>query len=151
MQKTFDSFSGEPGLFLFTTKTGASHKEEYPSSYEFSRGTDISVFADVTRGHRGKKSAFIEFRETQKKGKIEKIEMLATPVLGGFEFVVPSLQDTFSYRVVTPSLKSDWQTLQAYDPPSVQSVNWNITPPPYLKMDDITNQSFGYVRVPEGE
>ena len=31
-----------------------------------------------------------------------------TPVLGRFEFVVPALKDAFEYRVVTPSLVTDW-------------------------------------------
>ncbi len=146
LQKTIDALSGEPGLFLFTTKTGATHNQEYSSSYEFSRGTDISVFADVTRSHRGEKMAYIEFEEN---GRMKRLEMLATPVMGRFEFVVPSLQKDFIYRVVTPSLVSDWQKLQAYDPPSVSEVNWKIIPPDYLKMDNIDHQNFGYIRAPE--
>ena len=43
LQKSIDSFSDEPGLFLFTTKTGSSLNEEFPASHEFVRGTDISV------------------------------------------------------------------------------------------------------------
>ena len=38
LQKSMDSLSGEPGLFLFTTKTGSTKLEEYPASKEFSRG-----------------------------------------------------------------------------------------------------------------
>jgi hypothetical protein len=147
LTKTMDSFSGEPGLFLFTTKTGASHKEEYAPSFEFSRGTDISVFADVTRGHRGEKLASIEFKEN---GEVQRLEMLSTPIMGRFEFVVPSLQEDFNYRVITPSLESEWQKLQAYDPPSITKIKWEINPPAYLKMDNISHQNFGYVRVPEG-
>lgn len=147
LQKSIDSFSGEAGLFLFTTKTGSSKMEEYPASKEFSRGTDISVFADVTRDHRGEKKAFIEFKEN---GNVESLEMLRTPVMGRFEFVVPSLQQDFSYRVITPSLESEWQLLQAYDPPSISSFNWEITPPSYLKAENISYQGFGYFRAPEG-
>ena len=147
LQKSMDSLSGEPGLFLFTTKTGSTKLEEYPASKEFSRGTDISVFADVTRGHRGQKKAFIEFEEN---GMIESLEMLRTPIMGRFEFVVPSLQSDFSYRVVTPSLESEWQLLEAYDPPSISTFNWEITPPDYLKMEKISHEGFGYFRAPEG-
>lgn len=150
LQKSIDSFSDEPGLFLFTTKTGSSLNEEFPASHEFVRGTDISVFADVTRGHRGNKTAFIEFRETEEMSKVEKLEMLTTPVLGRFEFVVPSLQDKFTYRIVTPSLESDWQTLSAYDPPSVKSVDWVITPPDYTNEKQLSHKDFGYFRAPEG-
>ena len=150
LQKSIDSFSDEPGLFLFTTKTGSSLNEEFPASHEFVRGTDISVFADVTRGHRGNKTAFIEFRETEEMSKVEKLEMLTTPVLGRFEFVVPSLQDKFTYRIVTPSLESDWQTLSAYDPPSIKSVGWVITPPDYTNEKQLSHKDFGYFRAPEG-
>ena len=147
LQKSFDALSGEPGLFLFTTKTGSSMKVEYPSSNEFSRGTDISVFADVTRGHRGEKKAFIEFKEN---GVIENLEMLRTPVMGRFEFVVPSLQNDFHYRVTTPSLESEWELLRAYDPPSIAQSQWQISPPSYLKMEDMEHNGFGYFRAPEG-
>lgn len=147
LQKSIDSLSEEPGLFIFTTKTGSSKLEEFPASNEFSRGTDISIFADITRGHRGEKSSFIEFKED---GQIEKLEMLSTSVLGRFEFVVPSLQNNFSYRVITPSLESEWQLLQAYDPPAIRIAKWEIIPPEYLKLPQIDHENFGYLRVPEG-
>ena len=82
--------------------------------------------------------------------KVEKLEMLTTPVLGRFEFVVPSLQDEFTYRIVTPSLESDWQTLSAYDPPSLKSVDWVITPPDYTNEKQLSHKDFGYFRAPEG-
>ena len=145
--KSLASLSGEPGLFLFTTKTGSSQNVEFPSSYEFSRGTDISVFADVTRGHRGKKSATIQFKEN---GVIDELDMLATPVLGRFEFIVPSLQDEFHYRVVTPSLESEWQKLNAYDPPSILSSKWIVNPPTYTKIEKTEHDDYGYIRAPEG-
>ncbi len=147
LQKSFDALSGEPGLFLFTTKTGSSTMEEYPSSSEFSRGTDISVFADVTRGHRGEKKAFIEFKEN---GTIQSLEMLRTPVMGRFEFVVPSLQSDFNYRVITASLESNWERLLAYDPPAIEQSEWQISPPSYLKMNKMKHDGFGYFRAPEG-
>jgi hypothetical protein len=147
LRKSIDSFSDESGLIVFTTKTGSSQKEEFPSTHEFSRGTDVSVFADVTRGHRGEKLAFIEFEENND---IERLEMLSTPVMGRFEFVVPSLQNEFAYRVVTPSLESEWQKLSAYDPPSILSANWQISPPAYMKMENLKHEDFGYARAPEG-
>jgi hypothetical protein len=146
-QKTFDALSDEPGLTLFTTKTVAAEQTQYPASHEFSRGTDVSIFADVTRGHRGEKSAFIEFEE---EGKIERIEMVSTPTLGRFEFVASSLQEPFEYRVVTPTLDSRWETLSPFDPPALVQAKWTIIPPAYLKMDSLEHLGFGYLRAPEG-
>jgi hypothetical protein len=147
LQKTFAAFSDEPGLTLFTTKTVAAEQTQYPASHEFSRGTDVSVFADVTRGHRGEKIAFIEFKE---EGKIERIGMVSTPTLGRFEFVASSLQEPFEYRVVTPTLESEWQRLSPYDPPALVQAKWTVSPPSYLKMDSFEHLNFGYLRAPEG-
>ena len=146
-QKTFAVFSDEPGLTVFTTKTVAAEQTQYPPSHEFSRGTDVSVFADVTRGHRGEKSAFIEFKEG---GKIERLEMLSTPTLGRFEFVASSLQEPFEYRVVTPTLESGWERLSPFDPPAIIQAKWTVSPPAYLKTDPFEHFGFGYLRAPEG-
>ena len=70
--------------------------------------------------------------------------------LGRFEFVVPALKDVFEYRVVTPSLVTDWYMVSPYDPPSLRSAKWKILPPSYLKMEEFEHDGFGYVRVPEG-
>jgi len=147
LQKTFDSFSGEPGLTLFTTKTGSSEQVQFPASHEFTRGTEVSVFADVTRGHRGEKNADIEYKVD---GKTERMEMISTPTLGRFEMVVPPLSEVFEYRVVTKTLESEWQILNPYDPPSLVSAKWVAVPPAYLKMDTIRHEGFGYFRAPEG-
>ena len=146
-QKTFAVFSDEPGLTVFTTKTVAAEQTQYPPSHEFSRGTDVSVFADVTRGHRGEKSAFIEFKEN---GNVERLEMLSTPTLGRFEFVASSLQEPFEYRVLTPTLESGWETLSPFDPPALVQAKWTVSPPAYLKMDPFEHFGFGYLRAPEG-
>lgn len=147
LQKTFDSFSDEPGLTLFTTKTGSSDQVQFPASHEFTRGTEVSVFADVTRGHRGEKNADIEYKVD---GKIEKMEMISTPTLGRFEMVVPPLSEAFEYRVVTKTLESEWQILNPYDPPALVNAKWVAVPPAYLKMDTIRHEGFGYFRAPEG-
>ena len=147
LKKTFDSLSDEPGLTLFTTKTASLGETQYPASHEFTRGTEVSVFADVTRGHRGLKSARIEY-ETD--GGKESMDMISTPTLGRFETVVPPLLDSFRYRVVTPTLESDWEVLEPYDPPSLVHAKWVAEPPAYLKMETIRHEGFGYLRVPEG-
>ncbi|MDA0724272.1 MAG: hypothetical protein O3A82_07915 [Verrucomicrobia bacterium] len=147
LQKTFDSLLDEPGLSVFTTKTGETRAKEHPASYEFSRGTDISVFADVTRGHRGKKNAFIEFEEN---GKVERLEMLETTTLGRFEYVVPGLAEPFVYRIVTLSIEGNWQKLNPYDPPVLEEARWDIIPPSYSGLVAFEQVGFGHRRVPEG-
>lgn len=146
VQKAFDSLSAEPGLIVSTNLTVSLNSVEGPPTNEFTRGSDVSIFADIIRGHRGTKLATIEFGED----KTETIEMLETPVIGRFEFVVPALKENFRYRVRTPSLSSDWHTIKPYDPPALKLARWKITPPAYLKMESTVHEGFGYARVPEG-
>jgi hypothetical protein len=47
-------------------------------------------------------------------------------------------------------LESEWQKLSAYDPPSILSANWQISPPAYMKMENLKHEDFGYARAPEG-
>ena len=145
--KAFDSLSDEPGITISTGLTGTLNQADGPPSNEFTRGSDVSIFADIIRGHRGQKDASIEYRDGDK---IESIDMLETPVLGRFEFVVPALKDVFEYRVVTPSLVTDWYMVNPYDPPALRSAKWKILPPSYLKMEEFEHDGFGYVRAPEG-
>ena len=148
IRKALDAHSEEPGLSLFTAMSGTNLEEIFDASGEFTRGADISVFADVTRGHRGQKEAYIEFEDNG--SVVSRMEMLSTATLGRFEFVVPSLTSPFKYRVITPSLASEWNILQPYDPPAVLSINWEIEPPSYVRQDRFSHQAYGYVRAPEG-
>ena len=147
LQKTFDAFSEEPGLTVFTTKTGEVNARENPASHEYSRSTDVSIFADVTRGHRGSKKAFIEFEED---GVTKSIEMMDTATLGRFEFLIPGLDEPFRYRIVTPSLQGVFETLTPYDPPSLEEARWTIKPPSYVGMESFDRVGFGHESVPEG-
>ena len=147
VEKAFDSLSLEPGLSVFSRLTGSVDELSFPATDEFTRGSDVSIFADVLRGHRGEKSATIEFEDVDG---IESVEMLDTPVIGRFEFVVPSLREKFHYRVVTPSLMSEWHSISPYDPPSLKSAIWSLSPPAYTNLPDFEHEGFGYVRAPEG-
>ncbi len=147
VQKAFDSFSEEAGLAISTNLTGSLNGENGPPSNEFTRGSDVSIFADIIRGHRGQRQATIEFRDG---GEVESVEMLETRVLGRFEFVVPALKNTFDYRVVTPSLMTSWHAVNPYDPPALRSARWLITPPSYTKIGAFSHEGFGYVKAPEG-
>ena len=148
VRKAMDAVSDEPGLSVFTALSSDATNQVFEASDEFTRGSDISIFADVLRGHRGEKSALIEFKEAT--GEISSMNMLRTPILGRFEFVVPSLEESFYYRVRTPSISTDWNTLNPYDPPAAKVVKWNISPPAYTKQEDFEHLDFGYVRAAEG-
>ena len=147
VQKAIDSLSAEPGLTVSTSLTGTLSQKEGPPSNEFTRGSDVSIFADIIRGHRGQKKARIEYVTGEE---TETVDMLETSVIGRFEYVVPAIGEIFKYRVVTPSLVSEWHNVIPYDPPALKSALWDITPPAYLKMDSFEHDGFGYVRVPEG-
>ena len=147
VRKAIDSLSDEPGLTVSTSLTGTLTQEEGPPNNEFTRGSDVSIFADIIRGHRGQKEAKIEYLLGEE---TESIDMLETSVIGRFEYVVPAIRETFEYRVVTPSLVTEWHRVIPYDPPALKSALWKIIPPAYLKMESFEHDGFGYVRVPEG-
>jgi len=147
VQKAFDSLSDEAGLSISTSLTGSLNGDNGPPSNEFTRGSDVSIFADIIRGHRGQKQAMIEYKNGVE---VESVEMLETRILGRFEFVVPALKDTFEYRVVTPSLITAWHKVNPYDPPALRTAKWKISPPAYTKLDPFEHEGFGYVKAPEG-
>ena len=147
VMKAFDFLSDEPGLMVSTTLTGSLDQEAGPASNEFTRGSDVSIFADIIRGHRGKKTAKIQFGQNNRDNVIE---MLETPIIGRFEFVVPAIKEIFKYRVITPSLNTDWHSITPYDPPALKIAQWKVTPPSYLKTEPFTHEGFGYAKVPEG-
>ena len=74
-QKAFDSLSDEPGITVSTSLTGTLNQADGPPSNEFTRGSDVSIFADIIRGHRGKKEATVEYLDGSE---IVAIEMLET-------------------------------------------------------------------------
>ena len=59
--KAFDSLSDEPGITVSTSLTGTLNQADGPPSNEFTAGSDVSIFADIIRGHRGKKEASVEY------------------------------------------------------------------------------------------
>ncbi len=146
MSKARAVISGENGLEVWTSLSGSTNKILNPPDAEYRRGTDVSVFADVLRGHRGKKEAFIEWLELNR---TVQLSMLPTGTAGRLEFVLPSLQQPIRYRVMTPSLQSSWYQIEPYDPPSLEFARWEITPPAYLKMEPIIHDGFGYIEAPE--
>ena len=146
MTKVRAVMSGESGLLVWTSLSGSTEEILNGPNAEYRRGTDVSIRADVLRGHRGKKEAWIEWIE---QNRTVQLSMLPTPTPGRLEFIIPSLQETVRYRVVTASLQSDWYEVVPYDPPSLEFARWEITPPAYLQMPPFTHDGFGYIEAPE--
>ena len=146
LNKALASWTGEPGLRVQTSLSGATDDQLNDPDFEYRRGTDVSIRAEVLRGHRGSKSASIEWGEEN--GTV-RLSMVPTETPGQLEFVLPSLQETLRYRVVTPSLESAWHQIIPYDPPELEFARWEITPPAYLKMGQINHDGFGYLEAPE--
>ena len=63
MTKVRAVMSGESGLLVWTSLSGSTEELLNGPNAEYRRGTDVSIRADVLRGHRGKKEAWIEWIE----------------------------------------------------------------------------------------
>jgi len=137
---------GETGLLVWTGLSGAVEERKNPPDSEYRRGADVLVHAHILRSHRGVKDAWIEWAD---RNSSSRLKMLPTATPDRVEFVLPSLTDPIRYRVVTPSLKSDWYSITPYDPPELEFARWEITPPAYLKMPPFIHQGFGYLEAPE--
>ena len=146
MSKVRAVIGGDAGLEVWTGLSGSSEKLRNPPDAEYRRGADVLVYAHVIRGHRGTKEAWIEWSD---RNHTTRSSMLPTGSSDKLEFVLPSLTEDLRYRVVTPSLKSAWYTLQPYDPPELEFARWEITPPAYLKMETLIHDGFGYIEAPE--
>ena len=63
MSKVRGLLSGESGLTVWTSPSGSSEYLLNHPDAEYSRGTDVSIHADILRAHRGTKEARIEWLE----------------------------------------------------------------------------------------
>lgn len=147
MIKAQADLSGLPGIVLYTAPSGSSGETLLGPDAEFRRGMDVSIFADIKRGHRGEKQAWLEVDGSSN---TSIFEMLTSSNSSRMEFVVPAIREEVRYRVYTASMESSWHTITPYDPPQLEFAHWNIQPPAYLKLPKIVHQGFGYLEVPEG-
>jgi len=145
-QKAFGHFSGAPGLRVTTRLSALDGSSENPADWEYARGSDVSVFADVLRAHRGSKEAFLEYEQN---GRLLSMQMLSTGDTSRFEFIAPSLREKLRYRVTTPSLTGDWHELIPYSPPELRKVTWRVRPPDYVGLPESEHMGFATNKVPE--
>ncbi len=147
VQKMLDAWTGEEGLVVTSGISSGTEMVELPPSTEIQRGADVSIYAEIIRPHRGRYEAWIETKEREQ---IVRTPMIPSEKASTMEFILPVVEQPVEYRVVTPSLESEWYNIVPFDPPVLEFATWNFIPPAYMKLDEFTHQGFGYVKVPEG-
>ncbi len=129
--------SGVPGITLHTAPTGADGSLLYGPDSEFRKGLDISLFADITRSHRGEKKAWVEIAGSST------FEMVPTAIPSRYEFIIPALQVPVQFRVITSSLETSWHEIIPSEPPTLACAPWAIQPPASLTMPEINHNGLG--------
>ncbi len=139
-------FGEQPGLEVRTSLSGAPEIHWNLGDAEYRRGTDVSIHAEILRDYRESQDAWVEWMDGNQ---TTTLKMLSKQKSAWLEWVIPGLDQSFRYRVVTASLQSDWFQIEPYDPPEIEFVHWEITPPAYLKMPPILHNELGYIKAPE--
>jgi len=96
-----------------------------PGSVDAPEGSDLAIAAEVKRWQR---SASIDYRGPN--GEIESYPM-SMAGKAEFSFTWYALEESFDYRVRTPSLQTEWWTVTVFDPPEIEAIEIDITPPAY--------------------
>ena len=146
VEKTLAHFSGLPGMEITTRLSALEGGSENPPDWEYARGSDVSIFANVLRSHRGTKDASLEYEQS---GRLHSVQMLSTSEAGRFEFIAPSLREKLRYRVTTPSLNGEWHELTPYSPPELHKVTWKVSPPKYTGLPAAQYEGFTAQKVPQ--
>ena len=112
VQKMLDAWTGEEGLVVTSGISSGTEMIELPASTG-SKRADVSIYAEIIRPHRGRYEAWIETKERE--------QIVRTPMIPSekstMEFVLPVVEQPVEYRVVTPSLESEWYNIVPFDPP----------------------------------
>jgi len=147
VKKMIDSLSGDPGIVVSTGLSNRPQVEVLAPDAEFSRGADVSIFAEILRPHRGEVQAWLE---TRSRGSSTRTPMISGQSLNQVEFLLPAITEKVDYRITTQSLESEWYALSPFDPPVLEFASWNIVPPSYMNLDKFSHDGFGFIKVPEG-
>lgn len=96
--------------------------EEFPS--EVPVDSDLTV---STRILRWEKTAFIEWEDSR--------DFYREPVVinaeGKGRFTFYDMQDSLRFRIVTPSLRTDWKDIAVYEPARIDQIEIEVIPPAY--------------------
>ncbi len=130
--------------YLYDLRTGEnSGLVVVPGTVDAPSATDLDIAATVNRWHL---EATIDVRQG---GQVESYPM-ALVGEREFAFTAYALQDSFDYRVRTPSLQSEWFTVTVYDPPEIDGVEINVTPPTYTGEEPLQFSQLLDLFAPEG-
>lgn len=114
-----------------------------PGTVDVPRDSDLAIAAQINRWE---KRAEIVYEIA---GKVEKYPMTLRSS-GEAEFTFFGVESSFEYYVQTPSLISETYTVEVYDPPELDSIKIETTPPAYTKEEPGEFNRLVDLFVPEG-
>ncbi|TVR51017.1 MAG: DUF4175 family protein [Puniceicoccaceae bacterium] len=117
--------------------------EVRPGSAEVPRAGDLTIQADILRWER---EARIDYYEDG-----ERHTYPMNPAGDGeLRFTLFELNEGTRYRVVTPSLRSRWYSVDTYTPPALEEYRLQAEPPAYTGQPVVSQSSPEDLRVPDG-
>lgn len=113
------------------------------SPNEVPRADDAEIAFAI---HRWDKRAWLEWRSETVSGR----EQVVVTANGKGSFTLYGLTENTRYRVLTPSLRSEWRSIEVYDPAALVEVELAVSPPAYSKLEKQSHAALRDLRVLEG-
>lgn len=110
---------------------------------EVAIGTDVTLSINVNRWEQ---AAEIQWRDANG----SHTEPVVVDVSGSGEFTLYAMESPVRFRFSTPSLKSEWQEIDVYQPARLDRVDLEVRPPAYTRIDPVQHTSLADLTVPEG-
>ncbi len=114
-----------------------------PEQLGIPRDSDITIRADILRWE---DAAEIQYRIA---GENFRFPMSASRD-GDRRFTFYGVSESIRFRVITPSLVSDWKKITPYTPPRIEAAKMEVKPPVYTKIDSFKLDHLDNLQVPEG-
>ncbi|MCC5835392.1 MAG: DUF4175 family protein [Opitutales bacterium] len=115
-----------------------------PEELSIARGSDLTVSVDIRRWEMDAKIAF-----RSPGAELERHPMTAgRDGLRRFSFY--AVDEAIQFRIETPSLRSEWKTIQPFTPPRIEDLSIEVQPPAYTRIEPSQREGLGTLRVPEG-
>ena len=113
-----------------------------PGNVSLPQGKDLRIEATVKRG---KQEATVEYNMG---GSWKKLEMFNEGE-GNFSGIIYGVEDSFSYRVITPDVSSEEFQVKVYLEPEIKDFKITVVPETYMKRPPYTVEEIKDVVVPE--
>lgn len=142
----FAAFGGMVVLAVLLTFTGFFQKgRAYFGDLVNGASTGLLVSPGNTeKPIRSDVSIHAKIRRWEKNAEIEYIDQTGRhrfPMhrnADGHSFTFYDIQDTIQYRVITPSLRSNWYQVASYIPPAIENIQVRVQPPAYTGLPEET-------------